>query len=76
MTKEDSVQLVNLVAHLMNVELQQTVLASDDKTLKSKSVTGRFPVLETKEGARIADSLPIVRFLSNGHASFLGTSAD
>jgi glutathione S-transferase len=60
----------------MNVELQTSVLAADDKTLKTKSVTGRFPVLEIKEGSRVCESLPIARFLSSGHATFLGSTPD
>ena len=60
----------------MKAELALTVLAADDKTLKTKSVTGRFPVLETKEGARFAESLPIAKYLSRDHATFYGSTPE
>ena len=66
--------LVNLVARLMHVELQTTILAADDKTLRSKSITGRFPVLETKDGGRVCENLPIAKYLAREHPSFYGST--
>lgn len=68
--------MVNLIAHLMKHELQHVVLAADDKTLKTKSITGRFPVLETPDGSRVSESLPIAKYLSRDHASFYGTTPE
>lgn len=76
LTIEDSPQLVNLVAFLMKQELHQTVLATDDKTLKQKSITGRFPVLEAADGSRVAESLPIAKYLSRDHATFYGATPE
>ena len=73
-TGEDSPQLVHLVANLMKAELHTTVLAADDKTIKTKSVTGRFPVLETSEGSRVCDSVAIAKYLSRDHATFYGST--
>jgi glutathione S-transferase len=57
----------------MHAELLTNVLAADDKSLKTKSVTGRFPVLETKDGVRVAESLSIAKYLSRDHTSFYGS---
>ena len=48
-------------------------VADDDKALKKKSLTGRWPVLETKEGTLISESLPIARYMSRQHSSFNGS---
>ena len=48
-------------------------VAADDKALKRKSITGRWPVLETKEGTLISESLPIARYMARQHRSFNGS---
>ena len=44
----------------------------EDATLRRKSLTGRFPVLEDTEagGMLITDSLPIARYLTRENATF------
>ena len=44
----------------------------EDATLRKKSLTGRFPVLEDGEagGVIITDSLPIARYLTRGNTMF------
>ena len=61
--------------------LQQVIVPAnpeDDKNnLRKKSLTGRFPVLETstEQGPLIiSDQLPIARFLAKDHPTFLGQS--
>jgi len=44
--------------------------------LRSKSITGRFPVLETKEGSRVCESLAIAKYLSREHQSFYGATPE
>jgi glutathione S-transferase len=60
----------------MQAELALNVLAADDKLVKTKSVTGRYPVLETKDGVRVAESLPIAKYLSRDHTSFYGSTPE
>ena len=60
----------------MHVELLTNIVAADDKTLRIKSVTGRFPVLETKEGSRVCENLPIAKYLAAEHPSFYGSNPE
>ena len=76
MTNDEPTLLVNLVARLMKADFTTTVLQADDKALKSKSVTGKFPVLETSEGSRVCENLPIAKYFSREHPSFYGSSSD
>mgnify|MGYP001948290013 CR=1 FL=1 len=70
--------LVLLVAKLMNVEGIEDVVISEDQDFlrRTKSVTGRYPVLETADGVTIADSLPIARYLAKDCAAFVGATAE
>ena len=57
----------------MQIEGLQTVhVGPEDATLRRKSLTGRFPVLEDGEGGGIiiTDSLPIARYLTRENAMF------
>ena len=76
MTSEDSPQLVHLVANLVQAELSTTELKLDDKALKAKSVTGRFPVLETALGSRVCESVPIAKYLCRDHSTFYGSTPE
>lgn len=51
-----------------------TNVTKDDQELLRKSLTGRFPVLETAEGQTVAESLPIARHLAREHPAFYGSS--
>jgi glutathione S-transferase len=71
-------QLVTLVAKLMQLEDLQVVRVPDDQDeaekIRKKSLTGRFPILETSTGVVLSESLPIARYLAREHPSFLGQS--
>jgi glutathione S-transferase len=71
--------LVNHVGTLLLQEgtLQQEELkvVKDDNTAISKSATGRFPVLETKNGMKVCGGLAIARFFARSHSTFYGVDA-
>ena len=60
----------------MEVELQQIPLDIEkDQNIISKSLTGKFPMLELEDGnTYISESLSITRYLSNGKHDFYGPS--
>lgn len=65
---DSSALLVGLVAKLMRTEdLQAVKVGSDDAALRSKSVTGRFPVIE-HGNVIVCDALPIARYLARDNA--------
>lgn len=66
-------QLVTLTAKLMNVEgIEIVKVAADDKILQRKSLTGRWPVLETPDGTLISESLAIAKYFARSHPTFYG----
>ena len=74
---ESSDNLTLLTVYLMQVELKETVVVKDDdKSLLHKSITGRFPVIETDDGKTVAENLSIARFLSKDHPSFQGATEE
>ena len=75
---DSNTQLVKLVARLLNITLTEVqvpqIVVSEDKTkqkpdvegdrIRSKSLTGKFPVLETPQGSTLMETLTIVKFLA------------
>lgn len=67
----------------MEVEYLQVILDENDKkdkatieSLKSKSLTGKFPMLELSDGKTyISEPLSIARFLSSDKYGFYGPDA-
>lgn len=50
-------------------------MGNEDKIV-SKSATGRFPMLESKDQTRVCGGLSIARSLARGHPTFYGADND
>lgn len=50
------------------------VTADDIEKMKAKSLTGKFPVLETPEGHTLMEGLTIVKYFARKRPSFYGNN--
>jgi glutathione S-transferase len=69
---------VQLIIKLTQAEnsISTVLVTKDDTKLLKKSLTGRFPVLELKNGVAICDTLPIARVLAKEAPCFVGLEED
>lgn len=55
---------MKVTARILDIQYEEIKVGEKDETLRKKSQSGKFPVLETAEGHTLFESTSIARYLA------------
>jgi glutathione S-transferase len=65
--------LVKVTANLLNISFAEVPVVQGDQSQR-KSITGKFPVLETSEGHTIFEGISIAKYFARQTKGFYGNN--